>query len=109
MVNSAFDIGCVAGGTCTVERSFGLRAGRDSPSVGGGRKPPGVVAPWAGGAQAPDNPKDGGTFGNAPLAMFDRYPIDDADVDGWQYTCVCATPTLHVRVLTSLRSFTLVL
>ena len=94
VVNSALDIGCVAGGTCAVERSFGLRAGGDSPSAGGGREPPGVVAPWAGSAKAPANPKDGRTFGNAPLAMFDMYPIDDVDVDGWQYTCVCGERTL---------------
>jgi hypothetical protein len=89
VVNSAFDIGVAVGGTGAVARSFGLRAGGDSPSVGGGREPPGVVAPWAGAATAPANPQDWGTFGNAPLAMFDRYPIDGEDVDGWRYTCVC--------------------
>ena len=83
VVNSAFDIGVAVGGTGAVARSFGLRAGGDSPSVGGGREvePPGVVAPWAGAATAPANPKDWGTFGNAPLAMFDMYPTDGEDVD----------------------------
>ena len=47
VVNSALDNGCVIGGTCAVEQSFGLRAGGDSPGVGGGREPPGVSAPAA--------------------------------------------------------------
>ena len=82
VVNSAFVIGCTAGGTSAVARSLGLRAGGDVPSVGEGRAPVGVVAPTAGVAKAPANPKDWGTFGNAPLAMFDMYPIDGEDVDG---------------------------
>ena len=98
VVNSALVSGCDAGGTSAVERSFGLRAGGDSPSVGGGREPPGVAAPEAGVAKAPADPKDGGTFGNAPLAMFDMYPIDDARVDGWQYSCVCVRRA-HIRIL----------
>ena len=82
MVNSAFDIGCATGGTSAVARSLGLRAGGDVPSVGEGRAlGVGVAAPWAGAATAPANPKDWGTFGNAPLAMFDMYPTDGEDVD----------------------------
>ena len=76
-----------------MSRTRGLRAGGDAPSVGAGR-PPGVVAPWAGGAKAPANPKDWGTFGNAPLAMFDMYPTDGEDVDGWSMTRVCVESTL---------------
>ena len=89
VVNSALVSGCDAGGTCAAERSFGLRAGGDSPSVGRGREPPGVAAPVAGVAKAPADPKDWGMFGNAPLAVIESYPIDDARVDGWQYSCVC--------------------
>ena len=94
VVNSALVSGCDVGGTCAVGRSLGLRAGGDSPSVGGGREPPGVAAPVAGVAKAPADPKYGETFGNAPLAMIESYPIDDADVDGWQYSCVRGRCTL---------------